>query len=397
MMASELLQSYLEEVCPEIHAARLQALMDVADGLQKSNNLSLTAMGRGLKSSTDIKHKVKKVDRLESNKHLYKELDKLYEGLSGYIFTYTSFESNLPIIIDLCFLKDNKDIQMLSAELALKGRSLPLYRDVFKSGELKSRAKSFLDKVSLLLPADADVVFIMDAGFGNDWFQEIEKHTSWYWVTRIRQGKSIKLSPDDEWMDSKDLFEKINVRAKAYNQATIMKTHNRPCRLVTKRNTSKNTKGKYNRQPRNYHAGNADYQRSAKEPWIIASNLPAQFTTTQILNFYKKRMQIEESFRDVKSHQYGLSARYSTTRCVYRWSIKMLLAALVQVICWVIGIIGHSQGFQRKFQANTVKDKRVFSYFYLGLLILQYDKLDELIIDYENLPHIIQNELNREW
>ena len=52
MKASELLQSYLEEVCPEIHAARLQALMDVADGLQKSHNLSLTIVPLLIKTTS---------------------------------------------------------------------------------------------------------------------------------------------------------------------------------------------------------------------------------------------------------------------------------------------------------------------------------------------------------
>lgn len=36
-------------------------------------------------------------------------------------------------------------------------------------------------------------------------------------------------------------------------------------------------------------------------------------------------------------------------------------------------------------------------YFYLGRLIVEYDKLEELIIDYENLPAILDNKLARKW
>ncbi len=50
------------------------------------------------------------------------------------------------------------------------------------------------------------------------------------------------------------------------------------------------------------------------------------------MNYYSKRMQIEQSFRDIKSHQFGLSARYASTKSIYRWGVKMLLAAIVQTM-----------------------------------------------------------------
>jgi len=75
----------------------------------------------------------------------------------------------------------------------------------------------------------------------------------------------------------------------------------------------------------------------------------------------------------------------------------MLLAAIVQIVFWIIGIIGHSKNFQRKFQANTVKDKKIFSYFYLGQLIIEHNMLEMLAIDYATVPAIIQQELAREW
>ena len=62
MSVIELLQEHLSVSCPEIHNSRLQAVFDVARGLQKSQNLSLTSIGRGLSSETSIKHKVKKVE-----------------------------------------------------------------------------------------------------------------------------------------------------------------------------------------------------------------------------------------------------------------------------------------------------------------------------------------------
>jgi hypothetical protein len=43
---------------------------------------------------------------------------------------------------------------------------------------------------------------------------------------------------------------------------------------------------------------------------------------------------------------------------------------IVIITYWVIGVVGYSQGMQRIFQPNTVKDKKIYSYFTLGKFII---------------------------
>ena len=126
MEAFDILHTHLMEECPYIHGKRLQAVMDVAFALQRSKNLTLTSMGKGLSGNSNVKNKIKKVDRLEGNKALYDEISSIYFGLSSFLFKHLSSQENAPILIDLCALKDDQAIQMLSAEIALKGRSIPL-------------------------------------------------------------------------------------------------------------------------------------------------------------------------------------------------------------------------------------------------------------------------------
>ena len=78
MTPLSLIENHLCEVCPDVHSTRLQAIFDVASALQKSQNLSLTAIGRNISGDIDVKHKIKKVDRLEGNHHLHNELDYIY-------------------------------------------------------------------------------------------------------------------------------------------------------------------------------------------------------------------------------------------------------------------------------------------------------------------------------
>lgn len=396
MFATQLLFDELESICPDIHETRLEALLDVASALQRSQNLSLSAMGKHLSGNTRRKHKIKKVDRLEGNRHLHSELDELYKGLSSFVFKYIAHAISVPVIVDLCFVKDDRLIQMLSAEVSAKGRSIPIYREVFKEGELSGREQNFLLRLKEFLPENREVIIIMDAGFSESWFKCIEG-LGWDWICRVRQGKSVKLNENEVWIAIKDFISQVGDRIKSYNDALLMKAHEHACRLITAKPKPKGRKVKVSRGKTTSKLASGSYRNAAKEPWILATSLPLEYKPAMIIKLYGKRMQIEESFREVKSHQFGLSGRYIRTTCTHRWGVKMLLAAIAQITCWVIGVIGHSQGLQKRFQSNTVKDRKVFSYFTLGQLIINHDELDKLDYHKGKLHDVIQTELAREW
>ncbi|WP_341750800.1 hypothetical protein [Candidatus Tisiphia endosymbiont of Sialis lutaria] len=63
MDVKTVLNEVIKEHCPFIHNNRLNALLDVAEGLRYSQNLSLSAIGRNLSGDSKVKHKIKKVDR----------------------------------------------------------------------------------------------------------------------------------------------------------------------------------------------------------------------------------------------------------------------------------------------------------------------------------------------
>ena len=45
----------------------------------------------------------------------------------------------------------------------------------------------------------------------------------------------------------------------------------------------------------------------AREPWLLATSLPVTTKLAkQVVRLYRLRMSIEEGFRDMKSHQFGL-------------------------------------------------------------------------------------------
>ncbi len=83
-------------------------------------------------------------------------------------------------------------------------------------------------------------------------------------------------------------------------------------------------------------------------------------------------MQIEETFRDLKSPVYGLGLRQSRTSHPERFDIILLIALMLQLMFWLAGIHALRQGWDRHFQANTVRNRNVLSTVRLGMEVLRW-------------------------
>ena len=150
------------------------------------------------------------------------------------IFKHISDAAQAPLILDLCYMKDTHDVQLLSSDLALKGWALLVYREVFTKNEQKIRAAKFIENLSGCIPTDRDVLIIMDAWFGEDWFKAISD-SGWFWLVRARGKKFIKLSGNEDWEDARELYEQATTRVKAFNHAYRQEHAKLFLRLLRKR------------------------------------------------------------------------------------------------------------------------------------------------------------------
>jgi hypothetical protein len=72
------------------------------------------------------------------------------------------------------------------------------------------------------------------------------------------------------------------------------------------------------------------------EPWLLAVSPTLELTPAQVIAVYARRMQIEQSFRDLKSHRYGVGFEDSLTRTCERLAILLLILALATFVAWMI-------------------------------------------------------------
>jgi len=85
----------------------------------------------------------------------------------------------------------------------------------------------------------------------------------------------------------------------------------------------------------------------------------------QVVALYRRRMQIELGFRDLKSHRYGQAFEDSLTRKRERIDILLLLHALAVFAAWLAGMAAEADGYQRKLNPFATQ-RRLYSLVRLG-------------------------------
>ncbi len=108
---------------------------------------------------------------------------------------------------------------------------------------------------------------------------------------------------------------------------------------------------------------------------------------------YAQRMEIEETFRDLKNHRWGFALRYARTTRPERLQILLLIGALATLMLWMMGLAAQTRHWARHFQANTVKHRNVLSTVFLGQQLWRSPNMKlnytELIDAFERLPYLL--------
>jgi len=359
-----------------------KSLFSSANSLIHGSALSLTAMGRNAASlnNESEKHGIKRVDRLLGNKKLHSKRHLYYQQIARIFITG---DKSL-IHVDWSTVY-NYDFVMLRAAISIGGRAVTIYEEIHpeeKHGNHQIH-QAFLENLKNVLPKGVKPIICTDAGFKIPWFKAVEA-LNWFWLARTRGTVKCQLQGDDTWCYVSKCHQSALSIASELKGVVLSKSHQFPCRGVLFRGKNKQ-RHKVNRKGITTQcANNKQYSKSAKEPWFLVSNLPQKtFKAYQLVNLYKRRMSIEESFRDCKNEYYGLGLSRSLSRSVERLQVILLLSMMVQFYLYCVGKAAESKGYHRQFQANTVKHKRVLSYSFLALRLLQHERYylsEEMII-----------------
>jgi hypothetical protein len=365
MRASAILQARLRHGAKIVHAKQWASLWRAVHGLMEGGHLWLTGLGRTLPGATADKHRIKAVDRLLGSPAIQRATIELSATLAAFLLR----QIRRPVILVDWTGGGSSAFYILSASLAFCGRSLPLWSRTFTVDRKCSpkAEREFLNELAAIVPRRCRPILVTDAGFLCEWFNAVQD-IGWDFIGRLRGTMHVRWQ--EQWLSLEQIHALAGKKTKSLGVCALRRNTPQPRRVVLSRKPQ--LKGRH-RITFNGTKGQrtADRQRSAaaREPLVLATSLNDRVDS--VVATYSLRMQIEEGFRDLKSHRYGWSLEDVRCRSPRRVDVLLLVASLATVAMHMIGFAARKLDLQRGLQANTERKRPVFSTFFLAKLTMR--------------------------
>jgi len=362
MHVARFLSHWLEEQRLVEHKARSAALVRVVAAALSGAKLSLTHLGRGRSGDTFEKHHIKAVDRLLGNRWLHLERARIYAAIARAILHRVK---RPVIVVDWSDFEPGRKLILLKAAVPIGGRAITVYERVFPFARYNSPSahREFLVALHAIVPDCCKPIILTDAGFRGPWFHAVQE-LGWDFVGRIRNRIKYFNRATGRWCFTDSLYKLATPKTQHLGEVLMSKRHSYWFRLYLVRAYASRA-GRHTR--RRGDKPNGLYRRLHRAPWLLVTSLPHEHgSERRIKQLYAQRMQIEETFRDAKSHRWGLGLRYCRCSDVERMQVLLLVAALATLMLWLAGLGAHALNWTRRFQANTVRTRSVLSTIFLG-------------------------------
>jgi hypothetical protein len=364
LFCQNLLDSALKN---SIHAKRKQCLVRfLSDLMDYDTTLSVTEIGKKLTSKSTVKSKIYAAQTLVNNFKLERDIFCIYKHLAHFFWPHAK---DMVILIDWTGACSD-GYHVLEASIAAHGRSIPIYHEVHSESDQENAAihRQFLLRLNEVIPAQMSVTIVTDAGFHREWFQQVID-LGWHVIGRIYSLYCYQIDGETGWRKVKEIvFEGLG-KASAVGKVQLGKTKKavEGYLYTYKERRSGKKRKKKNKYP-SHDKAHSDYY---KKGWVLFSSLdkPAQF----LVSYYKKRMQIEQNFKDIKNERLGLGLRRNQSAGKTRVNMLFFLAVLLIMIAWWFGLMIESLNKHRAYQANTIKHKRVRSFIHLARMAYRHE------------------------
>ncbi|MCT8352896.1 MULTISPECIES: IS4 family transposase [Photorhabdus] len=372
MPARKVCHNFFKDALAPFHKYRQNALIDATMALINGASLTLTSIGRFLPGQAQVKNKIKRVDRLLGNTALHNDIPAIFNNITAMI------TRQLPLCVIAVDWSGypSQEYHVLRASLLCDGRAIPLLSWVVSSEKQNNTLiqNQFLDSLAKAVSSDARVIIVTDAGFKSPWFRHIAS-LGWDFIGRIRNNVQFHLADSPEiWLKLSDCPGTITPKYMGAGTLVKEKKNRINGHFYTYKKLPKGRKSKRSKGRPMYTKTDNEYRQSAKEAWLIFSSID-DLKPREIIKLDSRRMQIEQNFRDEKSERFGFGLRASHSRSAGRMRVLSLLATLSTIVLWLIGYHVENKGLHLRYQANSIKSRRVISYLTLAENVLRHSPL----------------------
>ena len=363
MRKESLLQNYFKDTFSFMHKKRQSVLFGAVDALMEGSSLTLSSLGRNFKGKAKERHQIRKMDRLLGNRHLHKEIPMIYREINQLIIN-----KNNPIIsVDWSCLSYAEGIYLLRASLRIKGRSLVCYQEIHpKEHENNDEVHyEFLRNLKSVLPESTSPIIVTDAIFSAQWFKRIGS-LNWHFVGRVRSNRG-NYCYQGQWLPISHAYQYATDVPRDFNDCLLTERNQLACRMVIYKKLPQGRKKKNAKGVLAKGSYENVLAKGGKDPWFLATSLTEQEAcAVEVVKYYSSRMQIEEEFRDTKSHKYGFGLSDSGTKIHVRIHVLLIINLLASIFCWVIACSAVQKQQHLDYHANSSKKLNVLSAITLG-------------------------------
>ena len=335
--------------------------------------LTLSGIARCFPAKGTGRSRYKRLSRFLDNENF--QMVDLTTDLTRLIYEE---EDLLPVIIDQTQIGD---VQVISANVPAEGRSIPLAITTFEYTRIETSQnlieEEFLTNLSSRLPKGIKVVEIADRGY----------------------GKSILLK---NRLERQELFI---IRGK---RDVIMhyKENKRTCHKSLGR--LKHSQRKPRRYRNCFYQGKKEIEvdvivyreKSFKEPWflLVPSGKEDILSTERVVELYRRRMMIEVTFRDFKSHL-GVRGLSLKVRKGERLDRLLGVMILTYILLLILGISEIGKSLRKRIEIPRSKARHGTRKTLSVLTVSLFAISDTFLLTRDNLINILTecfNQLERE-
>ena len=333
--------SWVLTVCTTLRLSQAKTLADLVAAALVVGRVSLAALGRKLTGDNAAKHKIKRTWRFCANRGV-----TVSDAMQGPIARLCKRRKK-PLLVAMDWV-EVRNFHTLVLAAVKKGRSIPLlwasYPEWALSKSQNNLEEGLLRLFRTLVPDHVTVVLLADRGFGRAEMARL------CWQLKFRYLIRIKSDVRIDHPSYRGLLHDYPVK----------KGIRRLLKGVRYRSTDPVTLNVVIR----WKTG---LPKKHDEPWFLITNL--EETAVKLTERYRKRMTIEELFRDEKNRRNGLALRNTQITKADRFDRLLLILALAYWLLVGIGLVARQR--YRPGQWCSSNDPGQCSDFTIGRIMLE--------------------------
>ena len=299
--------AWIVNLCPLLRRSQAKALAAISWGAMKCRRVSQADVGRAMETDTVAKYNIKRVSRFVRNNRV-----DMAEGCRGLIALAAKAAGRcLVVAVDWV---DIGKYKVLKAAVPVRGRAAPILFAVYPKWRLKKSQnafeEAFFELLRTLVPARTWTIIVADRGFARAELVGCLRELGMNHVIRV----NAKVRFVSDRFD--DLLSRHGVRQGGHRDLGF---------------------GRYTARWPVERRVIVRWERGYEGPLVIGTDL--MWNWRKVVEVFKRRMSIEELFRDEKNIRYGWGLRQTKVGTAGRLERLLLVLAYAYLLLLLIGLV----------------------------------------------------------